>query len=130
MRWFVVSIISVIEITEGCQEDYPVFEDFFLFSADSEEELQAKIQSEIEIGNQAGASGVTYDDRPATQRYLGVRKIRAVYNKEDSDNCTPPTDGSELTHCFMNVSSLEDAERLAKGHAVIVTYIDDDPMMS
>lgn len=40
----------------------------------------------------------------------------------------PPADGTELTHSYMTVKSLNDARRLVEGKAVYVHYIDDDPL--
>lgn len=129
MKWFVVSLISTIEVIDKNQEPqstFPVFEDFVLISAHNEAELQEKIQSEIALINRAGASGVRYHQIPAIQRCLGVRKIRAIYNLIDAENNEPPTDRTELTHSYMEVASLADAQLLADGKSVYVQYIDDD----
>jgi hypothetical protein len=126
MTWYAVSIVSTI-VMPTRQEKYPVFEDFYLFSAESEAELQRKITRRMEIIDLAGSC--TYEGTPATQKCLGVRKIRSVYNDDDENRSvdeSPPTDGTELTHSFYFVSSLEDAKRLAQGSRVWVEYVDDD----
>ncbi|MCG2572772.1 hypothetical protein LVY74_04265 [Acinetobacter sp. ME22] len=47
-----------------------------------------------------------------------------IFNQEG--NADNPTDGAQLTYSFMTVKTLEDAQRLADGKAVMVNYIDDD----
>lgn len=126
MKWFVASIISVIELEEdrASQEDYPVYEDFFLFSASSEEELQSKINKEMRLIDEAGKNGINYDGKKAIQKCLGIRKIRRIYNESLGER--PPSDGTELTHSFMMVKSVDDAINLANGKAAYVHYVDDD----
>lgn len=125
MTWFVASIVSVIKYNQGDQAEYPVFEDFYLFSAENQEELDRKIADKMAIIDAAGSC--SYNEQPATQKCIGVRKIRSIYNEPplaiDED---PPTDGTELTHSFFLVSSLSDATDLAAGKQVSVTYTDDD----
>lgn len=43
MTWFVASLISVVELIDGDQEEYPVEETFYLFEAHSEAELNEKV---------------------------------------------------------------------------------------
>lgn len=125
MKWFSVSFISTIICTSS-QNEYPVFEDIILIGADSEAELQGKIKVQGELINKAGAEGITYNNEAAKQIFLGVRKIRAIYNTGgDSLNNAPPDDGCELTHSFYIVPSFSDAEKIASGNAVEVRYVDD-----
>lgn len=125
MKWFVVSLISVIDASDPAQSEFPVFEDFFLFSSSSEEELQAKIEKEKSLINASG--DCQFFGKTAKKRCLGARKIRSIYNDEmGSPDASPPSNGTELTHSFMTVSSIADAELLAMGKTVLVTYVDDD----
>lgn len=125
MTWFVVSIISVIQASEDKQDEYPVYEDFFLFSANSEEELQRKISDRMNIIESGG--DCQYKGINAKQICLGVRKIRSIYNEPprhiDKD---PPADATELTHSFMIVQSLPEAKQLADGKSITLRYVDDD----
>ena len=100
MTWFVASIVSVIEIIDGSpQEEFPIYEDYYLFNAASENELQIQIKSVTDLIDAAGTCNLA--GRPATKRSLGVRKIRSIYNDPprhiDND---PPDNGTELSHSF------------------------------
>lgn len=95
-----------------------------LYNVRSDEELAEKIEAEIEVKNAAGATSVTYYDLDAKQYCVGVRKVMNIFNQEG--NADNPTDGAQLTYSFMTVKTLEDAQRLADGKAVMVNYIDDD----
>ncbi|MCR4532752.1 hypothetical protein [Acinetobacter venetianus] len=107
----------------------PVQEDFYLFEFQSDGELEEKIEKQINIINAAGVDGVRYYGKNAKEYFLGVRKIKTIFNEPPLDmDEDPPADGTELTHSYMTVKSLKDARRLAEGKAVYVHYIDDDPL--
>ena len=127
MTWCVASFITVIEVLNGKQTEFPIQEEFYLFEFQSDEELEKKIENQINIINSAGAEGVRYYGENAKEYFLGVRKIKTIFNEPPLDmNEDPPTDGTELTHSYMTVKSLDDAKKLAEGKAVYVNYIDDD----
>lgn len=48
MTWFVVSIISYIEVIDESQLEFPIYEDFYLFHANTESELDDKIKERID----------------------------------------------------------------------------------
>lgn len=127
MTWFVVSFINIVELIAGEQTEYPVSEEFYLYEAHSEQELQAKIESEKQIINDAGRDGIHYYGQVARQYCAGVRKIKSIFNQPPLHiDCDPPADGTELIHSYMTVSSLADVKKLVEGKAVIVNYLDDD----
>ncbi|MDQ9818417.1 hypothetical protein RFY44_05920 [Acinetobacter bereziniae] len=119
MTWVVVSFISVIEVIDGEQTEFPIEETFVLYEFNTQEELNQKIQAEIDTINSAGAEGIRYYEQNAKQYCVGVRKIKSIFG--DS-----PEDGTELTNSYMTVKSLVDAKKLAEGKTVEVNYIDDD----
>ncbi len=130
MTWFVAGLISVIEVLDCEQSEYPVEEEFYLFEAHSTEELNKKVNAEIEMINLAGQDGIRYYGKKAKQYCIGVRKIKSIFNSADGLDIDedPPTDGTSLIDSYMTVKSLEDAKLLAEGKAVHVHYIDDDPL--
>lgn len=124
MTWFVASIASVIEIIDDSQSEYPIYEDFYLFEANSEKELQDKIKLQMQTINSAGECRLL--GKPARQRCIGTRKIRSIYNPGpgDIDNL-PPADGTELSHSFYVAASLKDAEDFGLGKSVSMKCVDD-----
>jgi len=128
MTWVVVSIIRVTEVLEGEQTEFPIEETFVLLNFDTQDELNQKIQEQIDLIDAAGAEGVTYYGMPAKEYCLGVRKIKNIFNEAPLGENDPPGDETELTHSYMTVKTLSDAKLLAEGKAVQVNYIDDDPM--
>lgn len=124
MSWFIVSIVSVIKYNHDEQSEFPVFEDFFLFSAGSRAELDRKIATEIEIID--GAGKCFYNRIPSAQSCIGVRKIRPISNEPPySIDENPPGDGTELTQSFFLVGSINEAMDLAAGKRVTVIYPDE-----
>ena len=116
--------MSVICVVDRTQEEFPVWEDFILIEAGSKEELDKKISEHANLINAAG--DCRYKEMPAKQIFIGVRKIRSIYNTSFDIDEIPPGDGTELSHCFMVVDCLDSAKRLAEGRAVKVYYVDDD----
>ncbi len=126
MTWFVASIVSCIELVHEEQPDFPVYEDFYLFEANSEEELGTKIRQKMKVIDDAGECNL--DGKPARQRCVGVRKIRSVYNEPPLDiDGDQPGDGTDLTHSFFIAKNIHDVKRYAEGKAVWLNCVDDDP---
>lgn len=124
MTWFVASIASVIETIDGSQSEYPVYEDFYLFEASSEQELKDKIKRQMQTINIAGEC--TFLGKPARQRCIGTRKIRSIYNSESGDiDNLPPADGTELSHSFYVAASLKEAENFGLGKPTFMKCVDD-----
>lgn len=116
MAWFVVSFVSVAELIDGQQYQYPVNEDLILYQAHSEQELADKMQEAINICNEIGQDGVSYYDKPAIDYYIGSRQIKSLPDK--------PSDGTWVYHSAMNVKNWQDVELLADGKAVKVQFLD------
>ncbi len=126
MTWFVASIISYFEVIEESQSEFPIYEDFYLFEANTEDELNNKIKKTMQIIDSAGSSGINLDGKPAIQKCAGVRKIRSVYNEPPLDiDQDQPNNGTALTHSFLIANSLEDVESYARGDRVSLLCVDD-----
>ena len=124
MTWFVASIVSAIRLTEGEQSSFPVYEDFYLIEAGDQEELDLKIGEILKTIDAAG--GCTLDGKAATQKCVGIRKIRSIYNSLSNDvDRHPPRDGSELTHSFYLAKSFDDVEAFSRGEAISLLCVDD-----
>ena len=124
MTWYTASVIIAIQALDGVQDRVPVFEDFYLIDAASDEEAFRAAEA---IGRQDETldDGLRLDDKPAKRVFLGIRKMRSVYNPDPLDLDTDrPTHGTELTHSLYEVDDLDIARRLARGEAVQVRYID------
>ena len=127
MTWAVVSFIKVIEVIDSGQTKFPIEETFTLYEFHSDEELEKKIENQINTINLAGMEGIQYSGKNAKEYCLGVRKIKTIFNEPPLDiDEDPPANGTELTHSYMTVKTLEDARRLASGKGVYVHYIDND----
>jgi hypothetical protein len=126
MTWFVASIISYFEVIGESQSEFPIYEDFYLFEANSKVELDNKIKKTMQLIDLSGVSGNNFDGKPAIHKCAGVRKIRSVYNEPPLDiDEDQPGDGTELTHSYLVANSLEDVESYARGAAVSLLCVDD-----
>lgn len=126
MPWFTASLITAIKTVSQPQKNIPVFEDFFLIEAEDKEKA---IREAEYIGQQQASldDGICLDGKSAKRIFLGVRKIRSIYNPAPYDiDSDKPVHGTELTHSYFEVKDLRDATRLAKGEPVGILYIDDN----
>lgn len=125
MTWFVASVVSCIEKVSAPQDEYPVFEDFYLIEASSQEELDRKVRSIADLVDKAG--DCRYEGHAAKQKFAGVRKIRSIYNEPPKDlDADPPGDGTELSHSYFVASTKEDVAKFASGQVVRMLCVDDE----
>ena len=69
---------------------------------------------------------ILYAGLTAEQIFLGVRKMRSIYNPSPLDiDMDRPGDGTELTHSYYEVTDMDAAKSLAIGNVVDVKYWDD-----
>lgn len=125
MTWYTASIILTIKVREGGQEYFPVFENFVLIKAESDEDAYKKAE---EIGKESiiGDEDVSFKGKKADYRFLGIRKVRSVYNPDPLDiDRDRPTHETELSHSYYEVDTIESAELLAQGNIVNIRYVDD-----
>ncbi|MFG5779813.1 DUF4288 domain-containing protein [Comamonas sp. J-3] len=125
MTWYTASLISAVKLKIGKQDVVPVFEDFFLIEADSH---IAAMEKAKKIGKEHASAedDILYDGLPAERIFLGVRKIRSIYNPSPLDiDMDRPGDGTELTHSYYEVADMGVAKSLAAGNAVSIKYWDD-----
>jgi hypothetical protein len=125
MTWYVASLLFAIRKKSGSQDVVPLFENAQLIQAETRQ--QAHLEAERSGRLEAEAEDqLTLNDDPAEMIFLGVRQLRSVYNPypldQDKDR---PTHGTELTHSYFEVNSLDEAKLLARGKRVNVTYVDD-----
>lgn len=125
MTWYVASCVSAVVVKSGEQRTFPVFEDFFLVSAENHAVARARAESLATLSLRD--ESLTFEDQPAERIFLGIRKIRSVYNAPPLElDADQPSHGTELTHSYYELKSLDEAKLLAMGKAVSVLYVDDD----
>lgn len=126
MTWYCASIVTTIKVKEGDQNTFPVFEDFYLIEADDRNTALKKAEK-LGLQLQALDDGLTLSGIPAQREFLGVRKMRSVYNPPDKElDNAPPANGTEVSHSYFELKNEEDLKKFATGKRVEVDYIDDD----
>lgn len=125
MTWFCAHVIEAIELLEGPQTTYPVYENVFLLEASSPAEAE-KIAYLIGQ-NEAVDDGLTLNDMPAKRVFKGVRKLIKISNPTDSDLDQwedPPIHGTEVTYSYFELVSQEAINNLVTGKSVTVDYVE------
>ncbi len=124
MTWFTASIITAIK-TDDSVDGIPVFEDFYLIEAESRS-LALGLADKIGRDLESLDDGLTLQGKDAKRVFLGIRKLRSVYNEGPGDiDSLPPSCGTELSHSYYEVQSWAQAEQLAAGKRVAIEYVDD-----
>jgi hypothetical protein len=67
------------------------------------------------------SSSLTYDDRPARHRFVGLRKLIAVSHQSVSDEIGS---GDELTYSRFDLPNREALDRFVAGDEVDVKYVE------
>jgi len=126
MTWYCASIVTTIKVKQGTQDAFPVFEDFHLVEADDQDTALKKAEK-LGLQLQALEDGLTLEGIPARREFLGVRKMRSIYNPPDGNlDSAPPVDGTEVSHSYFELKNEEDLKKFAAGKRITVDYIDDD----
>lgn len=117
MTWYAAHTIIYIKFKDGNQDRYPVYENIILIEAKTVEEAFEKA-AEVAKNQEGDSQGsLTYDDRPATHVFAGIRKL--INCEDDKDR---PNDGTEITYSEFEVESEEAFSKLVNGYPVTVLY--------
>lgn len=124
MTWYTASIIISCRLKHGCQDVYPIYENFTIF--ESENRNDALIKAEIygkkyaEIDDKLQLNG-----QDAYWKFEGIRKLIEIRDHFSDDlHVDKPQNGTEVSYSYMEVDSEEKILRLASGKAVDIQYID------
>ncbi len=122
-RWYIASILVSYRVKNGKQEIYPVYENFTLFYAKNRKKAWKKA---IKYGKWYANidDKLKIDGNPAYTKYEGIRKVIEII--DDEFDLKIPLDGLEISYSYMELSSEEAIQNLAKGRRVTVEYIDMD----
>lgn len=128
MTWFSASLIYtfVLRNKSDTQDLFPVFEDFVLIEAASAAEAERRA-TEIGETDARANDDLMFNGKASEKVFMGVRKLRSVYNPPPLDiDADRPISGTEISHSFYEVHSLDDVMKISRGKRVTVKYIDDD----
>lgn len=125
MTWYAAHIIEAIELKEGIQDIYPVYENVFLIEA---ENTDIAFEKATVIGKKESAdSELELNGKPAIHVFKGIRKLIEIDNPMEvhiEPSNDPPVHGTEITYSYFEVQSPEDMAKLIEGKEVQVEYIE------
>ena len=75
MKSYAAHAVLVIEFKEGDQDEYPVWENVYLISAGTPEQAFERAQERAKEDEGDSHGTFTWDGRPATFRFVGIRKL-------------------------------------------------------
>ena len=119
MTWYSAHIILYLELREGAQDHYLVWENIFLIGAGSNAESFEPAERLGRSADEDDDPTLTLDGKPARWVFAGVRKL-----VECVDPTERPGDGTEVTYNELIANSIEDVKKLAGGEDVRITYLD------
>ena len=111
-----------VRFKDGNQDAHPAWENIYLINAKDVEQAEAKA---IALGrdSEGDSSGTfTWNDRPASWVFAGIRKIIEISNAASRVN--EPEDGSEITYSTLAFDSEEALKGYASGESVELTAVD------
>jgi len=113
MSWYAAHIIMFVELREGSQKRFPVWENVVLIKAKNEDEAfeKAEHHGRAEEGDDGGS--FRWGKIPARWVFAGVRKLTECDVRGDEME-----DGAEETYNEFELESRQDVMRLAEGKRV------------
>jgi hypothetical protein len=120
MAWYAASIILFVNFKDGKQDKFPVWENVVLVEAEDEGAAlsRAELLGRAEAGDADGS--MTWDGRPASWCFAGIRKLLTVSNPRSVSN--EPADGAEVSYSEFIVENQRDLDKLVRGQEVKITY--------
>jgi len=121
MPWYAASAVMFVKYKDGNQNNYPVWENVHLVQATTPEGAQEKAirRAKEDEGDDSGS--FTWNQRPATWVFAGLRKILTVSHTGDSGEL----DGAEITFSEYELASEAELRALVNGEDVRVLYCED-----
>ena len=119
MSWYSAHLVMYTMFKDGLQDTFPIREDIVLVEAEGVKEAfeKAKRRGREREGDEGGT--FVYHNRAATWVFVGVRKLIECDQLEDR-----PRDGTEVSYTMMEVEDRVAVQKLAKGEAVTITYLE------
>jgi hypothetical protein len=123
MTWYVATVVHTTRLVCEDQKTWPVELQSYLIEAASDNEA-FKVADEFGKSDSiANSEGLTWNDKPARQEYLGIIRLNLIYPPITSKNGIgegAPENGSELTHFYGEVGSFDEALALANGRPAVL----------
>jgi hypothetical protein len=110
-----------VQFKDGVQDHYPVWENILLIkAADGSEALKAAAARAREYEGDSGSS-FTWDGRPASWVFAGIRKLISVSHRSITDEIGP---GDEVTYSEFDLPDRHSLDRLVAGDEVDLKYVE------
>lgn len=122
MRWFAAHIVFYVEFKDGHQDRYPIWENIYLVSGNSEDDAFNVAEVIAKEYVAFPDDSFTWEGRPAIWSLGGIRKLVSICNG-DADN-SYPSSGSEITYCEFEIDSKDKLNKFINGETVEVTYVE------
>jgi hypothetical protein len=122
MKWYGVHVLMAVRFRDGDQKTFPAWENVYLIQAKDGDEAETKAAA-IGKQNEGDSSGTfTWDDRPASWIYAGVRKVIEISNATSTGN--EPSDGAEVTYATLEFNSEQALKGYAAGESAELRVVD------
>lgn len=122
MPWYAASAIMYLKFKDDNQDIYPVWENVLLVQAETPEQAEEKAYSRARQDEGDGSSTVTWNGRPATWVFAGLRKL-IIVSHPDTEN--KELDCSEVTFSEFEIASQDDFNSYVNGKDVRLLYCED-----
>ena len=120
MSWFAVHQIEYFKYLEGEQDVFPVYENVFLFEAETPNDAIKKAKrffDEIDFDDKS----LTLNGKPAKSIFAGIRKVVEVTHWKEEGVLGSK---DELTYNVFNVFDEKDIGKILNDEYVSVEYIE------
>jgi hypothetical protein len=110
-----------VRFKDGVQDHYPVWENILLVEAPDDDTAHAHAVARAKEDEGDYKDSFTWQDRPATWVYAGIRKLITVSHLNPDDQLGS---GDELTYSEFDLPSQSAVDRLVAGEEVDLKYVE------
>lgn len=119
MPWYAAHAIVYIQLTDGPQDQFQVYENVFLVCADTPDEAWSKAREFARRGEGDDRGSLRVGDRPARRVFGSIRKVVSVAHEGPDGQLG---DGDEVTYSEFVVADRAALDRLIGAEDVEVLY--------
>src|SRR5260221_3782662 len=128
-KWYAAHVLILIEPKNRRSRTRLFYENVVLFRGTSAEHVKKKAETLARQESQGDDGGtLTWRGQPARRVFAGIRKVvecqDCTKRAMTSSRPLPPGDGTEVSYSLLRVDGSRNLEKLVRGDAVDVCYLE------
>lgn len=122
MFWYSAHLVLRVVFKDGANDNFPVMENVVLIFADDEDAAQTKAET-LGFSLEGDSEGTfEWDDRAATWKFVGVRKLLEVRNSQSRNDVID--DNCEASYSTFEIDNSATLRQFMRGEVVSLKVLE------